>query len=220
MLSKETKLRLNCSSWYSGLRSPGEKEKIMTTKTARTIRWLHLYISMLSFSALLFFSWTGITLNHPTWFGASQVNTIELQGILDTKLLEDPLDRLEVSETLRERHQLRGKVTEFLIADNELMLIYKGPAYTADVFISRSSGHYDLTETKHGATALLNDLHKGRDSGQAWRLMIDLIATVLIVMSLTGFGLLLFLKRRRAAGLIVALAGTVGLLFAWLILVP
>ena len=30
-----------------------------------TVRWLHVYISMLSFLAILFFAVTGITLNHP-----------------------------------------------------------------------------------------------------------------------------------------------------------
>ena len=31
------------------------------------LRWLHVYVSMLSFRAILFFAITGITLNHPEW---------------------------------------------------------------------------------------------------------------------------------------------------------
>jgi hypothetical protein len=35
-------------------------------KSAAAFRGLHIYLSMLSFSALMFFAFTGITLNHPT----------------------------------------------------------------------------------------------------------------------------------------------------------
>ncbi len=37
------------------------------------LRWLHVYISMLSFLVILFFAITGVTLNHPEWtFGATE----------------------------------------------------------------------------------------------------------------------------------------------------
>ncbi|MCA9104533.1 MAG: PepSY-associated TM helix domain-containing protein, partial [Planctomycetales bacterium] len=36
------------------------------------VRWVHLYLSMVGFAALFFFSVTGLTLNHPTWLGASE----------------------------------------------------------------------------------------------------------------------------------------------------
>ena len=32
------------------------------------MRWLHVYLSMISLAVVLFFSVTGITLNHPDWF--------------------------------------------------------------------------------------------------------------------------------------------------------
>ena len=32
--------------------------------------WLHIYVSMLGLAAVLFFSVTGLTLNHPDWFFA------------------------------------------------------------------------------------------------------------------------------------------------------
>jgi hypothetical protein len=33
------------------------------------MRWLHIYLSMFGLAAVLFFSVTGLTLNHPDWFG-------------------------------------------------------------------------------------------------------------------------------------------------------
>ena len=58
-----------------------------------------------------------------------------------------------------------------------------------------------------GAAALLNDLHKGRDSGKAWSWLIDVSAVFLTFVSVTGIVLILFLQKRRFTGL---MAGAVG----------
>jgi hypothetical protein len=50
-------------------------------------------------------------------------------------------------------------------------------------------------------------VHKGRDSGHAWSLLIDASAVVMSLISLSGLVLLLFFRRRRAAGLAVAIGG-------------
>ena len=80
-------------------------------------------------------------------------------------------------------------------------------------------GRYDLTQTIHGFVAVINDLHKGRDTGRAWSVLIDVSAVVLIVISLTGLVLLFYLKRRRIPGLVVAV-GTVAVVAVVLLLVP
>ena len=56
------------------------------------------------------------------------------------------------------------------------MVTFKGPGYAADAFIDRESGRYDLTQTYHGFIAVINDLHKGRDTGPAWSVVIDVSA--------------------------------------------
>ena len=62
---------------------------------------------------------------------------------------------------------------------------------------SIQTGHYRLTESSHGLVAVLNDLHKGRDTGTAWSVVIDVSAVLMTFISLTGLVLLLYLKRRR-----------------------
>ena len=37
-------------------------------RIAAVSRWLHVYLSMAGLFVLLFFSATGVTLNHPDWF--------------------------------------------------------------------------------------------------------------------------------------------------------
>jgi hypothetical protein len=193
------------------------------------IRWLHIYLSMLGFVALAFFSVTGITLNHPTWFGAAANRVDEHQGHMSTQWLganatsaDDAaaVDKLAVAEFLRSEHRLRGAVTEFRVDEAECLVTFKGPGYAADAFIDRATGRYDLTVSQQGPVAILNDLHKGRDSGRSWSLVIDLSALLMLVSSITGLVLLLSLKRRRTAGLLTAVVGMAVLVAVYVWLVP
>jgi hypothetical protein len=168
---------------------------------------------MLGFAALLFFAWTGITLNHPAWFGSTQARFRESDGQLEIQKIQPEIDRMEVVESLREKHSLRGRVTQFDSDSSEVTIVFKGPGYLADVLLDPSSGHYTISESTYGTAGLLNDLHKGRDAGKAWSLLIDVSAIVMITFSLTGFGLILFLRKRRTRGVTVALLGTLGLFF-------
>lgn len=184
------------------------------------MRWLHIYLSMFGLAAVLFFSVTGLTLNHPGWFAGAE-RTVQAGGRLDTRWLRrdgsptsaaDPgsqVAKLEVVEQLRQAHGLRGALTEFRVDEEECLVAFKGPAYAADAFIDRSNGRYTLTETSHGLVAVINDLHKGRDSGPAWSVVIDVAAVLMAVIAVTGLVLLFYLKMRRIRGLLVVVFGTV-----------
>ena len=54
-------------------------------------RWLHIYLSMVSFAVVFFFAVTGITLNHLDWFGGKET-TAQLRGKLDVALLKSPTE--------------------------------------------------------------------------------------------------------------------------------
>jgi len=182
-------------------------------KLAALMRWLHIYLSMFSLAVVLFFSVTGITLNHPDWFPKWAERRGEAAGRVDARWLHAGtpsavVDKLEVVEHLRKAHGVRGALAEFRVDDEECLVTFKGPGYAADAFIERGTGKYTLTETSHGFVAVINDLHKGRDTGKAWSVVIDLSAALITVVSLTGLVLLFYLKLRRVPGLVIALAGT------------
>ena len=63
---------------------------------------------------------------------------------------------------------------------------FKGPGYAADAFVDRKTSAYDVTETRMGVVAIINDLHKGRDTGPAWAQIIDLSAILMMLVSITG----------------------------------
>ena len=176
-------------------------------------RWLHIYLSMVCFGIVLFFSVTGLTLNHADWF-AKQQRTVQHKGAMDVKWLKPTVDKLQVVEHLRSANGIKGALAEFREDDSQFTASFKGPGYSADAFIDRDTGKYDLTETRMGAAAVLNDLHKGRDSGKSWGWVIDVSATLLVLISFSGLVILFFLAKRRVSGL-VALAA--GIAICWLV---
>ena len=195
--------------------------KVLYRKSAAIFRWLHIYLSMLGFSAIMFFAATGVTLNHPTWFGGSDLVIEDISDQFPSGWLSDERTELAIAEALREKHQLRGKVTEFHKDEFEYMLVYKSPAYAADVFVDRNSGAYTLTITSANIVAAMNDLHKGRDTSSTWKAVgIDGAAFLMILFSLSGFGLLFYIKRRRVKGLVTCVIGTLVLGVVWYLFVP
>ena len=182
-------------------------------------RWLHIYLSMVSFGVLFFFAVTGLTLNHTDWFAGAQ-RTVQVKGSVDPAWVKGNVAKLEIVEHLRKAHRVGGALSDFRIDDGQCSVNFKGPAYTADVFLDRASGSYELTETRMGLVALLNDLHKGRDSGKAWGVVIDLSAALMVLVSLSGLILVFYLQKRLFSGLVTLGAGAAVCYLAYLIWVP
>lgn len=197
-------------------RPPTEpRHPALKRKLAKWARWLHIYLSMASFAILFFFAVTGLTLNHQQWF-AGQQHTSQFKGTLNPAWLSGDVAKLEVVEYIRSHHKISAAVSEFRVDDDQANVTFKGPGYEATVFVDRHSGAYDVTETKMGLAAIMNDLHKGRDSGKAWGWMIDASAVFMTLVSVSGIVLLLFLQKRRFSGL---MAGTVGAVLCYVVYV-
>ena len=173
---------------------------------------------MVSFGVVLFFAVTGITLNHPDWVaGASRVT--QVKGTLDTSLTapgaKEPA-RDAIVTALRKAHGLSGAANDVRVDDTQISVSFKGPGYAADAFIDRATGRYDLTESRLGLLAVVNDLHKGRDTGGIWKGLIDISAGLLAFISLTGLILLFFVHKHRTAGVVLLVVGSVLVFGAYL----
>jgi hypothetical protein len=196
---------------------------VLRQKTAKTARWLHIYLSMVSFAIVLFFAVTGLTVNHPDWFSGA-VKTRQGQGMIDRALLNPPgatePDKGGLVQSLRTREHLHGAVDEIRVDESQVSFSYRAPGYSADVVVDRQGGTYTLTEVRNGFVAVINDLHKGRDAGKVWSFVIDLSAILLTLVSLTGLVILWFVYKRRSSGLLIGAAGLALGLLVYKIFVP
>lgn len=188
-------------------------------RTATAARWLHIYGSMVSLSLLLFFSVTGLTLNHAGWFADAQ-RTAQFRGQVPVAWTAGEMAKLEIVEHLRRSHGIRTGLSEFRAEEGQAAVSFKGPGYTADAVLDRATGRYDVTETRMGLAAVLNDLHKGRDTGPAWSWLLDVTAGLLVVVSLSGLMLLWYLQRKRVAGLLSLAGGALACYLVYAIWVP
>jgi hypothetical protein len=183
-------------------------------KTAHWSRWLHTYLSMVSFTVLLFFAVTGITLNHQAAF-TGEAKTQRYAGSFNSAWMSAPdSHKDQMIATLRSRHRIRAALSDFRVDDDQVQISFKGPGYSADGFADRATGKYELLENRLGFVAIINDLHKGRDTGKAWSGVIDVSAALMTLVSLTGFTLIFFLHKRLRAGMIAIAIGTA---LCWLV---
>jgi hypothetical protein len=183
---------------------------------------LHTYLSMVSFSILLFFAVTGITLNHQDKMTGTPKVT-RFSGHLDPALVKPSagaqVDQARIVGQLRSAHGLKAPLSDFRVDDEMVNVSFKGPGYAADAFIDRKTAAYDVTETRMGLVAIINDLHKGRDTGAAWAQVIDLSAVLMMLVSVTGLTLIFFLHKRLALGLWMLAIGTAlcAAVYAWFV---
>lgn len=184
---------------------------------AHVARWLHTYLSMLSFAILLFFAVTGLTLNHAEWFDTQQRPAV-FHGTLNKDWVNTAdvgaIAKDELVNYFRRAHRTRGALSDIHIDGGQCEVLFKGPGYEADAVIDRKTGNYDLTVSPFSLVAILNDLHKGRDTGAKWSAVIDFSAILMSLVSLTGLTLIFFLNKRRVSGLVLV---AVGALLAWMI---
>ena len=171
---------------------------------------------MFSLLLTLFFSVTGITLNHPEWtFGIREAHA-EYSGTLPSgwKTGSDP-NWLKIAEFLRDKHHLHGIAKDNRMDDRDGSLSFKAPGYSADCNFDVKSGEYKVAVTSQGPVNVLNDLHRGRDTEKKWNWMVDASGIFLVVISLTGLGILLYLKKMRTSALVTMVFG---ILVLWLLM--
>jgi len=190
-------------------------------RLAHISRWLHTYLSMFSFAILLFFAVTGFTLNHADWFDNQQRST-QSHGTLDKAWVKtsDPqaVAKMEIVEYLRRTNGISGALSDFRVDEGQCEITFKGAGYEADAVVDRETGAYDLTVMRFGLVAIVNDLHKGRDTGPGWSRVIDFSAILMTLVSVTGLTLIFFLTKRRFSGLAllaIGAAATTIFYFVW-----
>jgi uncharacterized protein len=182
------------------------RKRPMRLRVHSVLRWLHIYTSMVSLIVVLFFAATGVTLNHPDWLATER--TDEVTGTLPAAWkTPNGIDWLVVAEHLRAKHGVHGTVADRTADDREAALTFRAPGYSADSFIDVRDGSYKLTVSYQGAVGMLNDLHRGRDAGRSWAWLIDVSGVFLVFLSLTGLGLLFYLKKVRVNALLAMVAG-------------
>lgn len=187
-------------------------------KKSRKAFWLkqlhmwHWMSSAVSLIGLLLFAITGFTLNHAADIEGRPVvaeRTVQLPAALLREIAAGPTEgkaRLPypVVAWVERTLPVRASAEAEWSAD-EVYLPAPRPGGDAWVAIDRASGAVTAEVTDRGWISYLNDLHKGRNSGSAWSLFIDVFAGACLIFALTGLLLLqLHAAKRKSTWPLVA----------------
>lgn len=195
------------------------KLKKNSNRHLKWIRLIHSYSAMAVLISMLFFAFTGITLNHRDWFSSDSKTSIrefplpeEIFAKGNTEI-KPVLEAEKVRDWLVKEHDLLGKNIALDWDEDErlLSLDVKRPGGYSFAEIDVSERIVVLESNDYGAIALMNDLHMGRNSGSAWSLFIDLSSIAMLLFSLTGLWLVLPQKRRKNKLFLVGLLGFVAM---------
>lgn len=175
----------------------------------RHSRYVHGWLSAFAFLTLLFFSVTGLLLNHPEWFEPAKTEETT-QLILPESILKSIKQQENPSDTIlnyvRQQQNVVGRYQSSEVMDNEVMIRLESPAGATDIWVMADTGETEITQKPASTVSMLNDLHRGKNSGLAWSWLIDISAIIVIALSLAGYILFLSIKTRLVTHLVLTAA--------------
>ncbi|MBK9158390.1 MAG: PepSY-associated TM helix domain-containing protein [Propionibacteriaceae bacterium] len=175
----------------------------------RWARKLHVWISMVSLTLIIFFGATGFVLNHSDWTWGGDPVTTQVTGTLASNYL-NPVDVEKIATFLRNERDIVGEVVSNSTSGTSLTISTSGPGATSSVIVDTSTGDFTATKTMNGFMAFLTDLHRGNPVTKQWGWLVDASAIALVVIGLTGLLIgILTRSRHRMRDVLLALGGLV-----------
>lgn len=169
----------------------------------KTLHEWHWVSSALCLIGLLLFGITGFTLNHAASIEARPKVTSRTATVDDT-LRTALLKEVPAAKARKGKAELPAQLRAWIQAqwavdtagrdaewsDDEIYLSLPRPGGDAWLRLSLVDGEAEYERTDRGWLSYFNDLHKGRNSGAAWSLFIDIFAAATLVFSITGLFIL------------------------------
>src|SRR5262249_11434660 len=130
---------------------------------------------------------------------------------------------LLIVERLRKDFGCRGEVNgppRYEKESESFGVVFKAPSYQATATIRATDGHTKVTHQSRGIVGICLDLHRGKESGASWSLVIDGVSVLFVVVSITGLILWSSLRGRAQNGLAILLLGLAVSVAVYFVYVP
>jgi hypothetical protein len=173
----------------------------------RQCRAWHGYLSAFAFIALMFFSATGILLNHPDWIARDAGDQLEQSVQLAADDVAAALKSVNPGQALaqivQQKASPRGAFTSADIDASQALLRFEGIKGNSDVSIDLKSATAKIAVTPSDAVTILDDLHRGKNAGSVWKTLIDITGGMLLALSVLGYILFFSLRFRLRTSLVL-----------------
>ncbi len=189
----------------------------------RVCRMLHAYLSAFAFLALIFFALTGLLLDHPDWL-QTKPREQEVKLAIPAALLKAAVQAHDqpaaLAAAVMRLTPIVGVYKSGEIDDGEANLRFEGTKGSSTVTVDIRNGAADVSVQHASLVSVIGDLHRGKNAGAAWRLVIDLSAVVILALSLIGYVLFFSLRFRLRTSLILTAVSLGVLIGVFVLLTP
>lgn len=177
----------------------------------RLCRVWHGYLSAAAFVWLLFFSITGILLNHPTWLRDDKPVTVSRQFRLQPYELASVTAKMEpgpaLVQAMRGKLGLKGQIDSSAVAGQLLFVRMRGASGSSELQLDLHTGQGSAAIESFPIPTLFKELHRGEHAGAVWRAMIDITGFALVATSMMGLMIYLSLRFRLRTALFLVAGG-------------
>ena len=190
----------------------------------RQCRLWHGYLSAFAFLSLMFFSLTGLLLNHPDWLKQPEAKPQETRAALAPDAIAAAMKRDDKPRALAALLSAKGAVggayASGEVEEDEAYLRFEGVSGNTSAVLNLKTGAAEITSRKADAVTIINDLHRGKNAGAAWKWLIDISAVIFLVLSLVGYILFFSLRHRLVQTLTLTVVSLGALVGIFLLFVP
>ena len=189
-------------------------------------RTLHTYGTMLALIVIIFFSFTGVLLDHPLFFGLEGHHDIDKTASMPMEIAAGKGDAnseyaRKIEVYLRMHEGAKGERSSFEDEGESVRVQFTGSGRTTDYSVAKADGKIEEHFEIRSAWALMADLHKGKGTGDPWRFwIIDMTAILLVFACVTGVILWISLPKRRTLGIVALVASIVLCAAGYFLLLP
>ena len=189
----------------------------------RLCRMLHAYLSAFAFLALIFFSATGLMIDHPEWLqGRGKETEFKLTlppaALAEARRAKDP--NAALAAVVAKMTPLAGVYRSGEMEDTQVDLRFEGVKGSSTVLVDTQTGQADVTIERPTALTVIGDLHRGKNASLPWRMVIDASAIVVLALSIIGYVLFFSLRFRLRTSLILTGVSLLALLAIFVGLTP
>ena len=188
-------------------------------------RHWHGYLSAFAFLALIFFSASGIVLNHPEWLGDNEgLPPQQFRASLPVAGIAGARHAKEFGPALAElaagHLPVVGAFSSADIDSRQAFLRYEGVKGSSDVTVDLTSGASTARVRKADALTVMDDLHRGKNVGKVWQWVIDISGAIFLVLSIIGYILFFVLRFRFRVAMILTALSLGSLAAVFILFVP
>jgi uncharacterized protein len=207
------------------------KSHLSVEIVSRWNRKFHIYTGLFLLFSILFFSFSGLVLNHGKWVFTSFWKERKETRTETSIMIPADHDSASLIQYFKKQLNITGEIINVKLNPENMNFRVVRPGYVREISIDFRSSACISKEIKFNWWGKIRNLHtfNGSDKDhpgikpnwiitRVWRLVMDITATGLIILSISSWIMWYRVRKKYPAGLLILTVGFAGAIFIVFIL--